>query len=78
MVGVMLGVESPDMPKNIQFPAEEITLVTIQILTSDELDYVSEKRAEGRARIHELLQEKGVYHHIKLQRESVLGSLNKK
>jgi len=74
MVGVILGVESPDMPKSINFPAEEITLVTVQILTPDELDYVSEKRAEGRDHIHELLQKKGIYHLIKPKRKSVLES----
>ncbi|UTF60904.1 suppressor of fused domain protein [Gilvimarinus sp. DA14] len=72
MVGVILGVESPDMPKTVNFPAEEITLVTVQILTPDELDYVAEKRAEGRKHIHELLQKKGVYHRIELNRKSVL------
>lgn len=74
MVGVILGVESPDMPKSVKFPAEEITLVTVQILTPDELDYVAEKRAEGRNHIHELLQKKGIYHRIKLNRNSVLGN----
>jgi len=72
MVGVILGVESPDMPKSIKFPAEEITLVTVQILSPDELDYVPKKRAEGRNHIHELLQKKGIYHRIKLNRKSVL------
>jgi hypothetical protein len=78
MVGVILGVESPDMPKSIKFPAEEIVLVSVQILTPDELDYVSEKRAEGRNHIHELLQKKGIYHRIKLNRKSVLGSASDK
>lgn len=74
MVGVILGVESQDMPKTIKFPAEEITLVTAQILTPDELDYASEKGAEGRNHIHELLQKKGIFHHIKPSRKSVLVS----
>lgn len=74
MVGVILGIESPDIPKSIKFPAEEMILVTVQLLTADELDYVSEKRAEGRNHIHELLQKNGIYHHIKLNRQSVLQS----
>lgn len=74
MAGVMPGVEKPGMPKRIKFPTEEITLVTIQILTPDELDYVSEKRLEGRNHVHELLQKKGIYHRIELKRKSVLES----
>lgn len=78
MVGVILGVESPDMPKSIKFPAEEIVLVSVQVLTPDELEYVSEKRAEGRDHIHALLQKKGIYHRIKLNRKSVLGNASDK
>ncbi len=76
MVGVMIGIESPDIPKNVQFPAEEIILATVQILTPDELAYVAEHRAEGRNHLHELMKNSGLYHYIKPNRESLLKDVN--
>lgn len=72
MVGVMIGVEHPNLPKHIQFPSEEIILATVQILTPDELKYVSEKRAEGRNHLHKLMKQSGLYHYVTPKRDSLL------
>lgn len=72
MVGVMLGVENPKIPKRTQFPAEEIVILTIQLLTPDELEYVAEKGAEGRKHIHDLLGAKEIYNTISANRPSLL------
>jgi len=40
MVGVIIGVEHPNFPKEISFPGGEIVLATVQVLTPDELSYV--------------------------------------
>jgi len=56
MLGVIIGVEHPKLPKIVKFPADEIILATVQILTPDELDYVTEVRPEGRNNIHDLMK----------------------
>ncbi|MGF1868246.1 suppressor of fused domain protein [Enterovibrio norvegicus] len=76
MVGVMIGVEHPDIPKIVQFPAEEIILATVQILTPDELEYAVEYRAEGRNHLHELMKKSGIYHYIIPNRQSLLKGVN--
>lgn len=77
MIGVMLGVECPKLPKHIAFPAEDVLLVTVQLLTSDELEYVIEEGAEGRKSLHQLLSKAGVFHYIDLSRSSLLVTKNK-
>ncbi|MCS3848500.1 suppressor of fused domain protein [Xanthomonas campestris] len=72
MVGVMIGVEHPELPKKIQFPAEHVFLAAVQILTPDELAYVVEKRAEGRNHLHGLMRSSGLYHFISPGRASLL------
>lgn len=72
MVGVMIGVEHPNLPKHIQFPAEEVILAAVQILTPDELKYVAEKREEGRNHLHKLMKQSNSYHYVTPNRVSLL------
>ncbi|WP_277571532.1 hypothetical protein [Xanthomonas euvesicatoria] len=72
MVGVMIGVEHPELPKKIQFPAEDVFLAAVQILKPDELAYVAEKRAEGRNHLHSLMKSSGQYHFVSPGRGSLL------
>ncbi|WP_428740007.1 hypothetical protein [Sulfurimonas sp.] len=78
IVGVIIGVEHPSLPKKIQFPAEEIILATVQILTPDELKYVTEIRPEGRNYIHNLMKQSGLYHYVTPNRVSLLKANDKK
>jgi len=77
MIGVMLGVKAPKIPKVVKFPAEEIILTTVQLLTPDELEYAINERAEGRKLLHGLMQSSGVYHFINLDRSSLLQNEDK-
>lgn len=72
MVGIMLGVEHPERPKDIEFPGGNIKLVTVKILTTEELDYVVEHRAEGRNKLHSLFKECGSFHFCEHGRESLV------
>ncbi len=76
MVGVMLGVEHPELPKHIVFPGGNIILVTIKILTPEELKYVVEFRAEGRNKLHRLFQESETYHFCEPKRLPCNGNCN--
>jgi len=72
MVGIMIGIESPELPKYTSFPGGNVLLASVQILTPEELKYVAEKRAEGRNNLHEKLQSSGIYHYLSFNRESLI------
>jgi hypothetical protein len=72
MVGIMIGVESPEIPKLCNFPGGEVVLATVQVLTAEELAYVAEARAEGRNNLHEKFKASGVYHFLSPHRESLI------
>lgn len=74
MVGVIIGVEHPEIPKKVNFPGGEVILATVQILTPEELSYVVEARAEGRNNIHEKLKASGIYHFLSPGRHPLVES----
>jgi Suppressor of fused protein (SUFU) len=74
MVGIIIGVEHPDIPKKLDFPSGEVTLATVQILTPEELHYVAEARAEGRNNLHEKLKASGIYHFLTPGRQSLIDA----
>lgn len=78
MVGIMLGVEHPRLPKKIKFPAEDIILLTVKVLTPEELDYVTEYRAEGRKNLHKQFQNTRSYHYCDLNRQSLVPDKKKR
>ena len=78
MVGIMIGIEHPDLPKFADFPGGEIVLATVQILTPEELNYVAEARAEGRKYIHQKLKESGAYHYLSPRRKPLIETDNTK
>jgi len=71
-VGVLLGVESPRIPSSIHLPFGEARLVSIKLLTVNELDYVLEHGAEGRRKLVEWFKQQGTHHLSTLKRESVV------
>ena len=71
MVGIMIGVEHPELPRKLRFPGGEVILASVQILTPDELTYVAEARAEGRQHLHAKLKAAGVHHFLTPGRPSL-------
>lgn len=72
MVGIIIGVEHPDIPKKFDFPGGEVILASVQVLTPEELNYVAEARAEGRKYLHEKLKASGIYHFLSPGRKSLV------
>ena len=72
MIGVMFGIEHPERVKYYNFPGAKILIMTVKILTPDELDYAVEHRAEGRNKLHKLFKDTKQYHFNDLNRKSVL------
>lgn len=72
IVGIIMGVESPDLPKYCSFPGGKVILASVQLLTPEELEYVSEARAEGRNALHSKLKESGIYHFLSPNRKSLI------
>ncbi|MRG28995.1 hypothetical protein [Laceyella tengchongensis] len=71
-VGVLLGLESEQIPTSIFGPASDIRLVSIKILTSQELQYILQNGAAGRKKLAELFREQGSHHLSTLNRNSVI------
>jgi hypothetical protein len=71
-VGVLLGLESNQIPTSIIGPASDIRLVSIKILTSQELQYISQHGAAGRKKLAQLFREQGSHHLSTLNRNSVV------
>ena len=74
MVGVMIGIEHPDLPKQIEFPGGEVILASVQVLTPSELEYVAEFRAEGRNELHKRFRDSDLHHFITKSRASLVSS----
>ncbi|SMP35941.1 Suppressor of fused protein (SUFU) [Laceyella tengchongensis] len=71
-VGVLLGLESEQIPTSIIGPASDIRLVSIKILTSQELQYILQHGAAGRKKLAELFREQGSHHLSTLNRNPVV------
>jgi hypothetical protein len=72
MVGIMIGIDHPDLPRLVDFPGGEIILATVQVLTPSELKYVVEYRAEGRNALHRKFKDSGLYHFLTKSRNSLI------
>lgn len=72
MVGVIIGVESPDIQKSCEFPGGEVILASVQMLTADELAYVVNAGTVGRQQLCRALQNTGLHHYLSPRRASVL------
>lgn len=73
-VGIMIGVEHPQISKTVEFPGGEVIFAAVQILTPDELAYVVEARAGGRQILHGKLKAAGIHHMLTPGRASLLAS----
>ena len=73
MVGIMIGVEHPDIPKKLAFPGGEVIFATVQVLTPEELRYVVEARAAGRNDLHARLKASGICHFLSPGRRSLIA-----
>lgn len=72
MVGVMIGVDHPEIPKTVEFPGGEVVLASVQLLTAEELHYVAQARAAGRKALHDKLKSSGQYHYLTPGRPSLV------
>ncbi len=72
MVGVMIGIEHPEIPKVVKFPGSDVLLASVQILTPGELKYAAEFRAEGRYELHQRFKRTGSYHYLNKGRKSMI------
>ena len=72
MVGIMIGIEHPDVEKSVEFPGGNVILASVQILSPAELEYVVEHRAEGRNQLHEKFKEAGVFHYLEKGRSTLI------
>ncbi|RFA30971.1 hypothetical protein CAI21_03070 [Alkalilimnicola ehrlichii] len=74
MVGVMIGIDHPDLPKRVDFPGGEVILASVQVLTPGELEYVVEARAEGRNALHRKFKDSELYHFLTKNRASLVAA----
>jgi len=56
--GVILGIPSKLIPDTIQLPLSEVSLVSITLLTPNELEFIMQHGEEGRNKIAQLIIEK--------------------
>jgi len=76
MVGIMIGIEHPEIPKTADFPGGEIVVAMVQVLTPDELNYVAEARAEGRNNLHKKFKESNSHFYVSSLRKSLIETEN--
>jgi hypothetical protein len=72
MVGIMIGIEHPDLAKAAEFPGGGVLLASVQVLTPAELEYVVEHRAEGRNELHQKFKDSGCFHYLETNRPSLI------
>lgn len=77
MVGVMIGIDHPELPKLAEFPGGEVILASVQVLTPSELEYVAEFRAEGRNELHRRFKDSDVHHFLTKDRASLVSPKSK-
>jgi hypothetical protein len=72
MVGVMIGIDHPALPKRVEFPGGDVVFASVQVLTPSELEYVVEFRAEGRSELHRKFRDSEMYHFLTKRRASLV------
>ncbi len=70
-VGVLLGLKTQEVSDTIKLSIEEVSLISIALLTRKELNYILENGAAGRTEIAEKLMKSGHYK-ISTNRESII------
>ncbi|MCJ7987299.1 hypothetical protein MUB16_30760 [Priestia sp. OVL9] len=71
-IGVLLGVQSPSVSASLSLPYESIKLISMKLLTPNELEYVREQGAQGRRQLAETFQLSKSYHITLTKRESLI------
>lgn len=62
VTGVLLGVASPEIKTAIDLPLESVRLVSIKLLTPQQLDDVYQYGTEARLNLSEELKKNGTHH----------------
>jgi Suppressor of fused protein (SUFU) len=71
-VGVLLGVESPVLPRHFRTPYGEVRLVTLKALLPPELEYLLAHGAQGQTELARRFVESGEAHLSRLRRRPAL------
>jgi hypothetical protein len=71
-VGVLLGLDSKQIPAQLKLSLETICLVNVMLLTKEELNYINANGSEGRLVIAKRLKELSTAGKSFLERESVV------
>lgn len=71
-VGVLLGIQSENVPYDLDLSIEKILVVNITLLTLEELNYIVERGAEARKEIAEKIIAQGKPGYSSLDRKSVV------
>ncbi|WP_282086870.1 suppressor of fused domain protein [Aquimarina algiphila] len=71
-VGVLMGLQSDRIPKQIELSIEPILLVNVKLITPDEVKYITEHGTNGRNEIVEKIMQQGNATFSSLDRKSVL------
>ncbi|MED3979994.1 hypothetical protein [Priestia megaterium] len=71
-IGVLLGIQSPSVSASLSLPYESIKLISMKLLTPNELEYVREQGAQGRRQLAETFQLSKSYHITMTKRESLI------
>ncbi|MDY7231278.1 suppressor of fused domain protein [Hyalangium rubrum] len=71
-VGVLLGMGSSTLPTLIQTPAGDVHLVTVKLLLAEELEYVRQNGAKGRAELARRFARNGEEHLSRARRAPVI------
>ncbi len=71
-IGVLLGLQSPELPTEWELPAGLVKVVTVKVLQPMELAYVVAKYEAGREQLRQLFAADGSHHLSSLFRPSVV------
>ncbi|RAL24221.1 suppressor of fused domain protein [Thermoflavimicrobium daqui] len=71
-VGILIGMDAPNIPSKISLPGGEIQMVSVKLITLSELDYIRHHGAEGRRKLVDLFYSHRSYHQSSIHRDSVV------
>jgi hypothetical protein len=71
-VGVMLGIASSTLPTIIQTPAGDVHIITVKTLLAEELEYIRQHGAKGRAELGRRFARSGEEHLSRALRSPVI------
>jgi Suppressor of fused protein (SUFU). len=71
-VGVLIGVPSTKVPAQIELSAAKVSVLSVTLLTLNELKYLVKNGAKGRMEIVEKLKQRGIHNVSSIKRRSAV------